>query len=816
MKLALVDSSWVAPLGPLQAEAGRAYRLCLGGRTARGERLLQGLATASASAEAKGVLRFLQGSALRLRGAMEEAAEALVRLPSGPAPLRALGTVLGVDAWIQAGRLEEARRWLEEEYPSLGTAAADVAAGAVRAALGQQEEAERLSAAAAPKVEGALADWLVCFQTQARLDAQRPAGDAARALRERLERAGTFDERFVRALWLEAQQAAVTAATAEAHAAALALLRDAEGYATNMPLYRHSARGLAALVRLAGGDEAAAAVAQAEAEALASLGLRFEAARLCTWLSLSRERRERERATPVVARARNLWHEMGAPSRAARLQAGGGVGASIAGTSLALSAVGGSIADVMLEEDVQLQAVFDLTREVTEARQVPQLLEKIVSAAVKVVKAERGALVRVLPEGRLECVAAVGVERAEVTEGGQAVSFGAIRQCLEAGAPLLTDNAMVDERLKARASVQASDLRSIACVPLKTPRALHGILYVDSSARSKLFTPVTRDLLGVFGAQAATALENAQAFEAIEELNTGLERKVEERTGELAAANQQLRASLDELTNTRLKLAEAQRDALEREMTLARGIQESLVPAPGLLDAGGVLLSGRLEQAGLCGGDFWTWGRLAAGKVFVLIGDVTGHGMPAALLTAVARSALDTVLPLGIATTATALLARLNDALFSSTKGKLQMTAWLGVFDLDARQLVYSNAGHTFPFYIDRSQGLAKLTALAATGPRLGESAGATFEEQRRAWAAGDELVLFTDGLTECASPEGTPWGDRALRRLLAELAAKDGAPDALVREVMAAAHAHYRDAPRADDVTVVVARVQGRKGAAS
>lgn len=815
--MTLTPQDVVAPTGTAGLDEGlAAYRLCLAGRTARGEASLASLlARADLTPAGKAWLEALLGIARRLRGAMDEAAESLARTAGADDGLAALMLILELDARVQAGRLEEARAWLEQGFPSLGTAASEISAGWVRAALGQQEEAERLFERATPKLEGPALDWAVLLACQARLDAQRPANDAAKAVRARLERERRFDERFVRALWLEGQTLVAGVVSARQHpAVARAVLKDSRGYATNMPLYRLSAEAFLGILDVAGGDERGQQVALAAVDALAEQGLRYEAARVTTWLSVARSMKERDRSTPVLARARNFWHELGAPARANRLVGPAGAGAassSVLGASVAMSAVGSSMAQVMLEEDVHLQAVFDLTREVTSTRQVAALLERIVSSAVKVVKAERGALLRLdAGSGALTCVATAGLSADEVREESQTVSFGVIRACLERQEAILTDNAMVDERFQGRASVQASDLRSIACVPLLTPRGALGILYVDSSARSRLFTPVSRDLLSVFGAQAATALENALAFEAIEALNTGLEQKVAERTQALATANAELKASFDELTNTRLKLAEAQRDALEREMKLARGIQESLIPRPGRHQEGAVVVCGRLEQASFCGGDFWTYGRLDDSRVFLLVGDVTGHGMPAALLTAVAKSSLDTMLPLKVARSPAVMLERLNGALFESTKGQLQMTAWLGVVDLDARTLQYASAGHPFPLYLDRSQGLPKLTALVARGPRLGEALEASFEQEQRAFTPGDDVVLYTDGLTECRSPEGKPWGERLLRRQVAEVASAAGGPEHVVDAVFDAARAHYGSASRDDDVTLVVARLGG------
>src|SRR5690606_25226023 len=132
-------------------------------------------------------------------------------------------------------------------------------------------------------------------------------------------------------------------------------------------------------------------------------------------------------------------------------------------------------------------------------------------------------------------------------EGSNEISFGVVREALSTGEAILTDNALADQRFRERASVMATDIRSVVCAPIRTRERTLGFVYLDRRVTAVPFNDDHRDLLSAFCTQVAVAWENALAFEEIEALNAGLERKVEERT--------------KELIDTRLKLAEAERDA---------------------------------------------------------------------------------------------------------------------------------------------------------------------------------------------------------------------------------------------------------------
>jgi signal transduction histidine kinase/serine phosphatase RsbU (regulator of sigma subunit) len=266
--------------------------------------------------------------------------------------------------------------------------------------------------------------------------------------------------------------------------------------------------------------------------------------------------------------------------------------------------------------------------------------------------------------------------------------------------------------------------------------------------------------------------------------------------------------SLLRLTSIERELAKVyamQKEELEE----ARAIQESLMPATSpripRLEA-----AGRIITASELGGDFYDFVTLGHGagprKLGVAIGDVTGHGASSALVTAVAKAALETHATDG--TAPSDVVSNLGRVIYDSCKGKRLMTFFYGVLDTDRSMLHYCNAGHTFPWIVNSQTGSVRpLTQPGmALGAPLGVERQISYKAHTASLSAGDVLLLFSDGLVEAESKAGQPYGTRRLRRTLEQ---HRGLPaeklvDTLLHSVMEYCE---RPAPE-DDITAVVVRL--------
>jgi len=491
---------------------------------------------------------------------------------------------------------------------------------------------------------------------------------------------------------------------------------------------------------------------------------------------------------------------MGLPGRVGALSAtpSGGPAAPAANAAVRKSIairLEGSLENMNLTEESGLEAIIEVSRYLSSILEVDLLLEKILESVVRVMRAERGALLRQSNDGGLECVAVKGLERVDVVEGSNEISFGVIREVQRGGEPVLADNALEDERFRERKSVMATDIRSVLCSPIRTRQRSLGYIYLDRRLVSLPFTMEQQDLLAAFCTQAAVAWENALSFHQIETLNVGLEQKVKERTIELRESNQKLADSLEELTNTRLRLAEAQRDAMQKEMILAREIQESILPPRDLVQAKGYAFCGLVIPASYCGGDFWGFRRYSNDRTLLVVADVTGHGVAASLITAVTRSCLDTLESTGADHPVEDVLAMLSSVVRRSAKGRLLATAFACLIDPAARSITYANAGSRLPYLVSASGG--RPSALSGVGLRLGDEEAPRYEAHTKS---------YSDGIVESKKSDGEMYGDRRFRRSLQALV-KEPALD-LVAKLIAESEAYCGGVERDDDWTLVVVQL--------
>lgn len=247
----------------------------------------------------------------------------------------------------------------------------------------------------------------------------------------------------------------------------------------------------------------------------------------------------------------------------------------------------------------------------------------------------------------------------------------------------------------------------------------------------------------------------------------------------------------------------AEQARLEQELAVAKAIQETLVPGPDLVERGPLSVAGYYQPAAQTGGDWWTWARLDDTKTLVTIGDVTGHGVPSAMITAAAKAASDVARYVhGGAVTVTELLEVMNYAIIESAQRKLVMTCFAAIVDTRANTITFANAGHNFPYLMRRGE----LTTLTVRGNRLGDEQASTYEPKTIALESGDVLVWYTDGLVECENKDGVSYGERRFRTALKKAAMQGPVEmrDAIVED----AKEFYGQAPRKDDITLVVGRL--------
>lgn len=243
---------------------------------------------------------------------------------------------------------------------------------------------------------------------------------------------------------------------------------------------------------------------------------------------------------------------------------------------------------------------------------------------------------------------------------------------------------------------------------------------------------------------------------------------------------------------------------LEREMQLARKVQETLLPSPEPLELGPLRVAGACMTADECGGDWWLRAALDQNRLVLGIGDVTGHGLSTALVATSASAAFAAAMrmrePHEI--NAQMLITSLNNILHHLGRGEYQMSSALAVLDLASGEIDFAVGAHPAPCVFNRYDG--KVSSLPARGALLGASPNSQYQARRGQLRPGDVIVWYTDGLTECPDAQGRQYGPQRLAQLIQQhgMLPADKLRDALIADV----RQYMQGTAQSDDITVVVA----------
>jgi serine phosphatase RsbU (regulator of sigma subunit) len=322
--------------------------------------------------------------------------------------------------------------------------------------------------------------------------------------------------------------------------------------------------------------------------------------------------------------------------------------------------------------------------------------------------------------------------------------------------------------------VTARALRAGLRVPLVVQEKLVGLMIVHTSQKAS-FAPGEVALLQTFANQAAVAIQRA-----------GLVDALQEKIIQLEAAQAEL----------------VQKERMERELELARQVQQSVLPHIFPL-VPGYTFAARSEPARWVGGDFYDVIHLDANRFALVIGDVSGKGMPAALYMAQTHSLLRAEArredsPLAVLHSVHRLLQALG-------RSGMFVTVFYGIVDSTARRLTYTRAGHNRPLLLRGGE----ILPLGGEGTILGfpDLEDLYLSEEMLDLSPGDRLVLYTDGLIDLVATGGQPFG---LERLVELLQSHATLPPAdLCAATFTDLAAYQQTAEQFDDMTMLITSVQ-------
>ena len=398
---------------------------------------------------------------------------------------------------------------------------------------------------------------------------------------------------------------------------------------------------------------------------------------------------------------------------------------------------------ILLEALADLSSTLDLD----------QVLERILVRGLQVSEAERALLLLAAPGGGLTPSKAQGAGGKALAAEDVVFSSTVVAKALREGRPVTAELDSDSQALAVSQSVFELRLRSVMCAPMSLRGEQVGALYVDSRVHKKTFSAADRELFEALARQAAIAIQNARALNAL-----------------------------------------AERTRLQRELELAAEIQRDLLPKAAPVLPGLDLFGTSLAQEDISG-DFYDFIALADGRLVLYVADVVGHGVGPALLAAEVRGeirALVTIDP-----DPGFVLSRVHDNLREIIDPGRFLTLFYALL-APSGTVQYASAGHP--------EALLQLAGtdlwLPRTGPPLGVDAEVEHPtRQAAAGAPGDCLALYSDGLVEARDAAGALYGN-------ARLAARLRAPGSAAQraEALLADVARFNDGPRNDDRTVVVA----------
>ncbi len=397
----------------------------------------------------------------------------------------------------------------------------------------------------------------------------------------------------------------------------------------------------------------------------------------------------------------------------------------------------------------ELESLYDVGLSIAGTLDLESLADDILMKSVSLLNARSGTLV-VRPGGPPD-----GEQAAFVR------SFGT--PLVAAVAPDPAGRVLVCNRREDRPpELAGAPAEKLLAVPISSEgRALGLLVVADKENRAggiDDFGPADARILSLFGNQAAIALENA-----------------------------------------RLHREAVEKEKMEREIEIAASIQRTILPTT-LPAVSGILIAAGNRPTRQVGGDFYDVYPLPDGRVAFCVADVSGKGIPAALLVSTVHACIHLLVEAG-ATDLTGLVARVNHHLARFSATRKFVTLFVAVFDPSDRSLRYVNAGHNPGLWLSETG----VELLPSGGVPIGMFETARQVESRVVLSPGDLVVLYSDGITEAADAKDEEFGMERLTELLRTGRALP--PNVLKDRIFAAVETFTRGVAQYDDQTVLVAR---------
>ena len=397
-------------------------------------------------------------------------------------------------------------------------------------------------------------------------------------------------------------------------------------------------------------------------------------------------------------------------------------GGSRASVMASLDVAGGSASwRLSAKPEIKLAALLEISNNLAKTLSVQDILPKLLDSLFKIfVQADRGFVVmRAKADGPLVPVAVKS--RRPADEERMRISRTIVEEAMNSRKALLSADAASDERFGMAQSIADFSIRSMICAPMiGSDGEPLGVIQIDTLNQKARFTDEDLEVLAGVASQAAVSIDNATMHEQVV----------------------------------------AQR-AMQHDLELARRMQRTLLPSKPP-QVPGYFFFDYYQAARQVGGDYYDYVPLPGGRFAVIVGDVAGKGVPAALL--MARLSADVRFSLASEADPAKAVQQINEGFAHHDWQDRFVTMIAAVVNPRSHELTTVNAGHMAPL-LRRRAGVVEEIGQEAAGLPLGVAQGYEYQSHTRVLEPGDVLTIFTDGFSEAMNGERELYGLERLKR---------------------------------------------------
>ncbi len=403
----------------------------------------------------------------------------------------------------------------------------------------------------------------------------------------------------------------------------------------------------------------------------------------------------------------------------------------------------------------RLERIIDASKMINSTLDLNELLKVILDIAVKIVDADSGT-VYLIDERKGELWSKV-LEASEPITIRLPIGKGIAGYVAATGDTLNIPDAYLDARFNPEVDKKTGyHTKTILCMPMKNKEAKIVGVFQLLNKREDAFTSEDENSINSLSVHAALAIEKARLYE-------------EERS----------------------------KIALEKELSAAHTVQVGLLPSE-IPSIEGYEFAARSIPAKSVAGDLYDFITLENGNLAISLGDVSGKGMPAALLMANVQATFRAYSRLN--PSPKDCVRQSNDLLCISTAPDKFVTLFYGVLDIRKNVFCYTNAGHEDPFFFRKGKGAIRLKA---GGVPLGVVGRFPFDEDKVEFKKGDVLLIFSDGIQDAVDSAGTRFGVERIEEAVKNHL--DSSAELIAAQLLSVVSNHVSDTPQFDDMTLLI-----------